>query len=173
MPPPELANAARDAITVPIQRPTPNAAPDAPTEPAQPSTMLDDRTPPSEPAGYRAPGVRGGLPTPTATTGVSLDGRLWRWIWRRQRNAIIAAVIVLTVALIGLSACAASRTPQETATAPTTPSGPVANHRTETSTVAPPVAEGALDGFAANPRPDQHRHGVNRDDGHEEPHFDV
>ncbi|MGH3551893.1 MAG: sensor domain-containing protein, partial [Mycobacterium sp.] len=158
----ELADAARDAITVPIQQSTPRSAPAPPTEPGQPPTMLDDRTPPSEPpdpalattqrgpVGYPALGVHGRLPTPPrpqASASPETGGASAKLPAGPSRRAVIAisALTALVIAGVAIAAVVIARKSS---------SGGVATPSTSTatsSTAAQPIAESELDGLLLSP----------------------
>ena len=125
----ELADAARDAITVPIQRSTPTPAPSPPTEPAQPATVLNDRAPLSEPAdpaaattqrgpvGYPAPGVRGRRPTPPRPrAGASPENAAAsaKPPARPSRRTVIAISGLTTFVIIGVAVVLTSGSPSQT-----------------------------------------------------------
>jgi serine/threonine-protein kinase len=97
----ELATAARDAITAPIERPTPRPTQLPATEAPPGPTLLDDATRPATPP--RQPGRQPGPPPRAADRPPPDTGTPPRpWWWRRQRrgvkSAIIAALVVVLAA---------------------------------------------------------------------------
>ncbi|WP_172828881.1 serine/threonine-protein kinase PknH/PknJ [Mycobacterium sp. 1164966.3] len=134
----ELADAARDAIAVPLARPAANPAFLAATEPA-PNRFTAEPTltatrqggpPPSQPEPADEP-LPEALPAPP----------------RQRRQALIGAALLVAAVIAGIIITNVSHRPSttsqpsatSTAAAPTTPAGP------------PLVVEGALEGLLLNP----------------------
>ncbi len=102
----ELADAARDAITVPIQRPTPSPAPNPPTQQA-PATEPAAQQQPADlnlaPTQQRPPGWPPAPPArradrPPPEMGTSPAQLWWRRHGQRVKVAVIAAFVVILAA---------------------------------------------------------------------------
>jgi serine/threonine kinase PknH len=138
----ELADAARDAITVPISRPARRPAFLAATKPAgdrviaepNPATTRPGSPPasPPEPADDQSPADAAAIP-----------------LWRQRRPALIAAAIVALVVVAGTTGYLlrpnSPATPTQTAHPPTTASA------TATPAGPRPVVEAGLDGLLLDP----------------------
>ena len=145
----ELADAACEAITVPIQRPTPSPVGGRSTEPTPPTA---DRTSDQATAVSNFATTQHSGPADSQANDGERTGAVSTVWWRQRRPALIAGAIVVLLTVAGTTGYLVRRpSDSRPATTAALPSTTAANPTTTTPAGPPPIAEPALNGLLLTP----------------------